>query len=135
MTGLDSRTLHALTRARYVSLTTYRRDGSPVRTPVWLAVEDGRLYVSTETRSWKVRRLRRDPAVQVTVCDVRGRIAPGAVEAAGSGRLLDAAGTRRVQALLARKYLLARLGNWFTKLTGRHRRRPVVGLEISFPGE
>ncbi|MFL4909218.1 PPOX class F420-dependent oxidoreductase [Streptomyces sp. MMS24-I2-30] len=133
MTELDAQTLDAFTRARYVSVTTYRRDGTPVATPVWHATADGRLYVSTAAASWKVRRLRLDPAVQVAVCDLRGRIAPGAAQAAGHGRTLDAAGTARVQALLARKYRMARLGNWFSQLTGRWRRHPVVGLEITFP--
>ncbi|WP_235215261.1 PPOX class F420-dependent oxidoreductase [Phaeacidiphilus oryzae] len=135
MTGLDSATLDAFTRARYVSLTTYRRDGTPVATPVWHVMADGRLYLTTAAAAWKVRRLRRDPAVKVAVCDVRGRVAPGATEAVGSGRILDAEGTARVQSLLARKYVLARLGNGWSRLTGRWNRHPVVALEIAFPAK
>ncbi|MGF1428545.1 PPOX class F420-dependent oxidoreductase [Kitasatospora sp. LaBMicrA B282] len=132
MTVLDPSTLEALTRARYVSLTTYRRDGTPVATPVWHVVADGLLYVWTETNTGKVKRLRRDPRVRVVVCDVRGRIAPGAASAEGTARVLDAAGSDRVRRLLGRKYLLARIGHWYASLTGRRRRRPVVGLEITF---
>src|SRR5262249_19908283 len=132
MTALDPHTLNTLARAQYVSLTTYRKDGTPVATPVWHVVDNGRLYVWTEAGSWKVKRLRRDPRVKVVVCDVRGRIKPGAAEAMGTGRLLDADGTEQVRQLLDRKYLMARLGNWYSSLTGRRRRHPIAALEITF---
>jgi PPOX class probable F420-dependent enzyme len=124
-------TLDALTRARYISLTTYRKDGTPVATPVWHVVDGGLLYVWTETGSWKVKRLRRNPRVSVVACDIRGRVTPGAPVAEGTARLLDAAGTEKVRRLLGRKYLLARVGDWTATLTGRRRRHPVVALEIS----
>jgi PPOX class probable F420-dependent enzyme len=132
VTALDPSVLDALTRARYVSLTTYRKNGTSVATPVWHVVDDGRLYVWTEADSWKVKRLRRDDRVKVVVCDVRGRIAPGAAEAEGAGRLLDAEGIQKVRRLMGRKYLLFRVGDWYANLTGRRRRVPIAALEISF---
>ncbi|MBC3840225.1 PPOX class F420-dependent oxidoreductase [Streptacidiphilus sp. 4-A2] len=124
--------LAALTRARYVSLTTYRKDGTPVATPVWHVVQDGLLYVWTEAGSWKVKRLRRDSRVKVVVCDIRGRIAPGAPEVAGTGRVLDAEGAEMVRRLLGRKYFMARVGDWYASLTRRRRKHPIAALEISF---
>ena len=53
-------------------LITYRRDGTPVPTPVWAAPADGLLYVRTERASGKVKRLRRDPRLLVAPCTVRG---------------------------------------------------------------
>jgi len=132
MTALDASTLSALTRARYVSLTTYRKDGTPVATPVWHVVDNGLLYVWTESASWKVKRLRNDPRVKVVVCDVRGRIKPGAAEAVGTGRVLDADGREKVRRLLNAKYLMARVGDLFSSLTGRRRRHPIAALEITF---
>ncbi|MFE7356869.1 PPOX class F420-dependent oxidoreductase [Streptomyces sp. NPDC057543] len=134
MTALDPHTLEALRRARYVSLTTYRKDGTPVATPVWHVMNSGRLYVWTEASSWKVKRLRRDPRVKVVVCNVRGRIKPSAPEAVGTGRLLDAGSTETeaVRRMLGRKYLMARVGNMYSSLTGRRRRHPTVALEITF---
>lgn len=132
MTALDAGTLDALTRARYVSLTTYRKDGTPVATPVWHVVDGGLLYVWTEAASWKVKRLRRDPRVKVVVCDVRGRIRPGAAEAAGTGRILDADGTEKVRRLLGAKYFMARVGDVLASVTGRRRRHPIAALEITF---
>lgn len=89
----------------YVSLATHRRSGTPVPTPVW-AVRDGdELLVWTRSDSGKVKRLRNDPAVTVTPCDVRGNVADGAETVPGTARLLeDAAGLRRVRRAMAGKY-------------------------------
>jgi uncharacterized protein len=53
-------------------LVTFRRDGTPVPTPVWAAVADGWLYVRSERASGKVKRLRRDSRLLVAPCTVRG---------------------------------------------------------------
>ncbi|MFC9608882.1 PPOX class F420-dependent oxidoreductase [Streptomyces niveus] len=96
--------LDALRRSRYVSLTTYRKDGSGVDTPVWHAVDGGVLYIWTRSDSWKVKRLRDNSRVVVTACDVRGRIAPGAATAEGTARLLEGEEAAQVNKFLARKY-------------------------------
>ncbi|MEW2135183.1 PPOX class F420-dependent oxidoreductase [Streptomyces sp. NPDC005409] len=96
--------LEELGRARYVSLTTFRKDGTAVATPVWAAADGGELYVWTRSDSWKVKRIRNSGRVTVTACDVRGRVVEGAPAREGEARLLDEAGLRRVRKLLSRKY-------------------------------
>lgn len=118
-------------RSRYVSLTTYRRDGTGVPTPVWHVLDNGELFVVSEAAAWKVKRIRNNSQVTVTVCNIRGRIAPGAPSAQGTARLLDAAGTETARRLLARKYLLSRVGNWLAR-TLRLRRPPVIGIAVRF---
>ena len=59
--------------ASYVLLTTYKKDGTAVGTAVWAALDDSRLYVWTETGSWKVKRLRRNPEVTLQPCSVAGK--------------------------------------------------------------
>jgi PPOX class probable F420-dependent enzyme len=54
-------------------LVTYRRDRTPVPTPVWAAESGGRLYVRSERGSGKVKRLRRDSRMLVAPCTVRGK--------------------------------------------------------------
>src|SRR4051794_29976150 len=103
-------------RSRYVSLTTYRKDGTPVATPVWHVLDGDELVVVSEADAWKVKRIRRNGDVVVTVCDLRGRIDEGAPNATGTARLLDEAGTAAARELLARKYLMSRLGNGIVKL-------------------
>ncbi|MEU5718033.1 PPOX class F420-dependent oxidoreductase [Streptomyces sp. NPDC020403] len=125
-------TLQDFARSEYVSLTTYRKDGTPVATPVWAAAEDGVLYIWTRSDSWKVKRLRRDSRVRVTVCDVRGRIAEGAPSAEGTARLLDAAETAAVRKVLARKYTWK---FWIVDLPAalvRFGKRPHTGIAVTF---
>ena len=118
-------------RSRYVSLTTFRKDGTPVATPVWQVMNGGELLVVSDAHAWKVKRIRNNSHVLVTVCGIRGKIAPGAPSAPGTARLLDEAGTEAGRALLARKYLMSRVGNWLTRVL-RLRRRPVIGIAVKF---
>ena len=63
-----------LGRERYISLTSYRRDGSAVATPVWVVADGRRLYVWTGWGTGKVRRIRANPAVTMAPCTARGRL-------------------------------------------------------------
>ncbi len=121
-----------INRSRYVSLTTYRKDGTPVATPVWHVRDGAELVVVTEADSWKVKRIRNNSRVQVTVCDLRGRVKPDAPSAEGTARLLDEAGTQAGRDLLARRYVLSRLGNGVARLL-RLRRPPLIGIAVTFP--
>ncbi|WP_405450742.1 PPOX class F420-dependent oxidoreductase [Streptomyces erythrochromogenes] len=96
--------LQELGSARYVSLTTFRKDGTPVATPVWAVADGGELYVWTRSDSWKVKRIRNDGRVTVAACDVRGRLDEGTPVVEGQARLLDEEGLRRVRKLMSRKY-------------------------------
>ena len=119
-----------ISRSKYVSLVTYRRDGTPVATPVWQVTDGGELFVISEADAWKVKRVRNDSRAVVTVCNVRGTVAPGAPSAHGTARLLDPAGTAAARRLLARKYLSSRLGNWFAKLL-RIRRPRMIAIAVT----
>ncbi|MFJ8885262.1 PPOX class F420-dependent oxidoreductase [Streptomyces sp. NPDC102402] len=124
-------TLQDFARSEYVSLTTYRKDGTPVATPVWAAADSGVLYVWTRSDSWKVKRLRNDSRVLVTVCDMRGRIADGAPSAEGTARLLDADGTAAVRKVLARKYTWKFwLVDW-PAMVARLGKRPHTGIAVT----
>ncbi|MFI6698269.1 PPOX class F420-dependent oxidoreductase [Streptomyces sp. NPDC050509] len=125
-------TLDDLSRSRYVSLTTYRKDGTGVATPVWHAVDGGVLFVWTRSDSWKVKRIRNNPRAVVAVCDVRGRIAPGAPSAEGTARLLEGADLDRVLRLVARKYTWQ---FWLVDVPARivrRGKRPHTGIAVSF---
>jgi hypothetical protein len=93
-------------RCKRVLLVSYRRDGTPVPTPVWAALADGALYVRSERSSGKVKRLRRDPRLLVAPCTVRGRPLGPPLEA--SGRVLDAEEEHVAEQALARRYGLGR---------------------------
>jgi PPOX class probable F420-dependent enzyme len=111
--------LPELRDARYISLTTFRRDGSAASTPVWVVSDDGRrLLVWTGAKTWKARRIARDPRVLVAACSARGR--ERGPRLAGAARIVA---EPAIDALLRRKYgwqkrLLDRLnrgaGEWAT---------------------
>jgi len=58
---------------KVISLETYRRNGQPVRTPVWFLKEDEILYVHTDDSTGKVKRIRRNPRVRVAPSHFRGK--------------------------------------------------------------
>ena len=89
---------------KYALLVTFRKDGTPVPTPVWFALlDDDRLVTHTEERTAKVRRIRRDPRARVFPCDPRGKpLGPG-VEA--TARILTSNEKRALaEAALDRHY-------------------------------
>ena len=101
--------LAALDRAKFISLTTFRRDGTPVPTPVWFAVDGTTLLVWTDATSGKAKRLRNDPKVEVAPSDARGR--PTGAVRTGSARILDTdAEHRRGNDVINRKYGLQKKG-------------------------
>jgi PPOX class probable F420-dependent enzyme len=95
--------LEDLAHCRFISLTTFRRDGTEASTPVWVVSDDGRrLLVWTGTDTWKARRIRRDPRVFVAPSDYRGRELGPRREA--KARLLGEDAGPLVTRLLRRKY-------------------------------
>ncbi len=90
---------------RHVLLTTFRRDGSPVPTPVWAVPDGPDLLVITAERTGKVARLRHTPRVLVQPCDAAGRTLPGSgpVEA-GAELLTSAEQVARVRARIRERY-------------------------------
>lgn len=126
----------ALAGEKYISLTTFKKDGTAVATPVWVVSDDGRrLLVWTGPDTWKVKRLRRDPRVVVAASDYRGRVRGESVE--GVGRMLDIPQGSLVEPLLDRKYGLMRrlLGvfNRLVRVVTRNQPEAAAYIEITDP--
>ncbi|MGW4060599.1 PPOX class F420-dependent oxidoreductase [Amycolatopsis sp. NPDC004747] len=121
-----------LAAERYVVLTTFRRDGRAVPTPIWVAGRDGELVLWSVRDTGKVKRIRNDGRVEVQACDVRGRKTHGA-KVSGRARLLDAAETEQVRRAIARKYgVVGRVTMFFSKLRGPADR--TVGIAVKVDG-
>jgi uncharacterized protein len=118
--------------AEYISLRSYKRDGNPVDTPVWCAPLHGKLVVFTLRESYKVARIKRDPRVQIALCDVRGKVlgpwAAGSCVAVERGAREE---TEAYAALDAKYGWKMRIGNFFSGLVGRRRRRVVLAITLS----
>lgn len=97
--------LSDVAKAKYVSLTTYKRDGGSSATPVWIAdLGDGTIGFTTEADSLKVRRIRNDGRVVVQACDMRGRVASGTPSVEAVASVLEGAESERVRSKIAAKY-------------------------------
>lgn len=111
-------TFEDLSNAEYVSIESFRKNGSGVRTPVWMTAEDGKLYCWTGRDSWKVKRIRNNPDVNLAVCDQRGKIESEWVSA--QGQVLDSPQEVATQEKrMAKKYgLFFRLFQFVGKVRG-----------------
>jgi PPOX class probable F420-dependent enzyme len=91
--------------AKFVSLTTFKRNGEAVAAPMWIVGDGTRLSVWTPADSWKVKRVRRDPRVLVTACGRTGKVAGGAPVLQGTAEVItDPAEVARVESLVKAKY-------------------------------
>jgi PPOX class probable F420-dependent enzyme len=117
---------------KYVSITTFRRDGSQASTPVWFVSDDldRRLFVATGADTWKVRRIARNPHVRVAPCTGSGKLKSVPID--GEARVVDEGDlVRRLQSEKYgwQKWLIETAYVWTMKL----RRKPTgesVYLEI-----
>ncbi len=120
----------ALGRQRYMALATFRRSGAEVRTAVWFAAMDGKLYVFTASDSGKVKRLRHSSRARVATSDVRGNVR-GEWWDAHARIVTEPRVIERAHAAMRVKYgWQARLGDLFSRLTGRLPRRAWIEVQI-----
>ena len=93
-----------LDAAKYVSFTTYKKNGDPVSLPVWVVPFDGGYAFTTDHDAFKVKRVRRDSRATLAVCTFKGQVAPDATVYQGTAVLLDGPDSKRVAALVRKKY-------------------------------
>ena len=122
MAIMPSRIPRAVYGQKYISLTTFRKNGVGVATPVWFGEEGDRLYVMTRSDMGKTKRIRNNPQVKVAPCTIRGKVT--GAEFPATARLLTPEEHAGARATINRKYLLARLSSPFS--------RADAFLEISF---
>lgn len=125
---MDDTSLDRLASGTYLLVTSYRKDGTPVATPVWVVRDGDALGVWTAAGSWKVKRIRRRAGVLVGPCDVRGN--PTGDQVPATAEIGDAATAGRYRDLIARKYgILGRLTLLGSRL--RNGRDGTVGIRVS----
>lgn len=125
---MSSAEVERLANGKYLSLTTFKKDGTAVATPVWVARDGGELVVITDATSGKAKRIRNSGRVVLAPCDMRGKVTGASVD--GVARLTDSTETERITTQIKRKYGLA-----YTMITllERLRRRDSngsVGIRI-----
>jgi hypothetical protein len=113
----------AIRKQKYISLTTFRKNGTPVSTPVWAAEREDKIYVVTRKDSGKSKRIRNNPNVKVAPCTIRGKVT--GPEFAGKARILPSgAESRMARQAVRRKY-------WLARLSVRPKQNEYLEIEIS----
>jgi|SRR5579863_504198 len=107
---------------KYISLTTFRKNGAAVPTPVWFGEEGGKLYVMTRSDMGKTKRMRNNPQVRIAPCTIRGKVI--GPEFTAQARMLPPEEHAHARQTINRKYWMARLTSPFS--------RADVFLELSF---
>jgi len=106
----------ALDDEKYILLTTFRRDGTPVATPVWVVgLDGGRLGFWTSSGSGKAKRLAHTERVTVSPCDARGRVRANAGVVDATARLVTGSELEEIRKRVVAKYGVM---TKFTKLLG-----------------
>lgn len=105
---------------RCMLLTTYRRDGTPVASPVWFVTDHGEVRLWTDSGAGKVKRLRRNPRCMIAPCTFSGRVTGAA--RTGVAQILPVSEGPQVQTLLRAKYpIQKRALDAYTRLRRRGR--------------
>lgn len=125
--------LDVLEEQKYIRLTTFRKDGTPVPTPVWLAREGDHVLVTTSATTGKAKRLRHTQRVLVAPSDARGGVETGVVDVEATAELITEPG----EAMRIRQVIGSRYGWTFKAFALMYRLRgetddSTVGIRISF---
>lgn len=130
---MDETPLDRLGAGQYLLFTSYRKNGSPVPTPVWVVRDGDTLGVWTVADSWKVKRIRARADVLVGPCDLRGN--PTGDQVPATAEIADAATGARYRSLIARKYgILGRLMILDSKLRRGGERTLGIRVRLAFSG-
>jgi uncharacterized protein len=97
----------ALRGQKYISLVTFRKTSVPVRTPVWFAERDNKLYIFSNPKSGKVKRIRNNPEVRIAPCTMSGRVT--GPEFAARARILPREQWPAARKIMEEKYWLMRV--------------------------
>jgi PPOX class probable F420-dependent enzyme len=95
--------LAELSAARYALLRSFRRDGTPIDTPIWFGLHGDALLFRTKMGP-KTSRLATRRDVELTACNYRGRVHPGATTIAGRATILSGADAERANRVLHERY-------------------------------
>ena len=122
----------AISDEKYVLLTTFRKSGEAVATPVWIApLPDGGAGFTTESKAGKVKRIRNTPRVTLQPCSATGKVTPDSAVVEATASVRDGADARPIHKAIGRKYplmvSLLSVPSFFKKLV---RRKPAVECAI-----
>lgn len=133
------RAVMALGDEKYILLTTFRRNGTPVPSPVWLApLDSGELGFWTSSGSGKAKRLAHTAKVLVQASDSRGKPKPGSDEIEATARLVTGSELEEIRRKINAKYgFMTTVTKWLNTIGGAVKRKRIPygdrGVVITLP--
>jgi PPOX class probable F420-dependent enzyme len=128
----ETASLDVLNGHKYANLTTFRKNGQGVVTPVWFARIGGQIYVVTLVDAGKTKRVRNNPRALIGPSDARGKSLGGQVPIVG--RILADAEARSADQELTKKYgLFKRVFDFFMNLRGNAGKTVFLAFELQQP--
>jgi PPOX class probable F420-dependent enzyme len=127
-----------LSQQRFVSLTTFKRNGQGVPAPMWIGCDGAGLFIWTPADSWKVKRVRNDPRVLLAPSSRSGKVRDDVVPVDATAEVItDPATVKRLQGEIRRKYgLQYYLVTLIEKIAagGRNKPRVILRIAVASPG-
>ena len=115
---MDSR-LEQFTDQKYINLETYRKDQTPVKTPVWFIINNDRILITTKETTGKVKRLRNNQTARIAICSIKGDIKSNWVNV-DVQKIIQESDVEKIVKLRKKKYgFSARLISMFTSQKGK----------------
>lgn len=118
---MDNHNLNQFENQNYLSLETFRKNGTSVKTPVWFSLDNGKFYITTELNSWKAKRIQNNNHVRIAPCTNQGNIIGVWVDAQAHV-IQEIMNGQKANKLLAKKYgLLKSIFDWIGLMFKRER--------------
>lgn len=128
-TTLERATFPDLRREQCIALTTFRKTGEAVTTPVWFAESLGTIYIETHADAGKLKRLRHTARVTLAPCTYSGKVT-GSVSAGNAHILTESEESTAASAALSKKYGVIRSLHHFVRNARRMLQRKAKVDEV-----
>lgn len=122
-----SKNLIQLKEGKHISIKTFRKNGEGAATPVWFLEDKGKFYICTGGMTYKVKRIRNNPEVQIAASDGSGNLKGEYFE--GKARIMAKDEVDPMYTLFRKKYSGFRMWNFFANL-GKKQEKKHIYLEI-----
>ena len=104
---------------KYINLETYKKNGDAVKSPVWVVEDGGMIYVRTDPKSWKAKRIRKNQRIRIAPSDMRGKPTGSWVD--GEAHFVEGEEAERIIKLIKKKYgMMGGIADFVNGLRGRH---------------
>ena len=118
---------------KYINLSTRKKNGNYVDTPVWFAVDEqtNTLYIYSLKKAGKVKRIRNFPDVKIAACNYRGKL-EAEWQSAKAELINDSEEIAAAYRFLRHKYgITFRIGDVFSWIVGNYHRRQIIKIYLT----